>query len=56
MEGEKGRCTVVEDAHVAAFRIFSVINSEDKFVSLSHILADMGEEAINICTVRNSDH
>lgn len=39
MEGEKHR---VEDVHVAAFRIFSVINSEDKFVSLSHILASMG--------------
>ena len=40
----KGRSTRVEDAHAPALRVFSVINSEDKPVPLSQLLACMGRK------------
>jgi len=40
----KGGSPMVEDAHVPALRIFSVINSEDNSVPLSQILACMGRK------------
>lgn len=35
---------MVEAVHVPALRIFSVINSEDKSVPLSHILPRVGRK------------